>query len=264
MQYGFQLVNHGISHGLCSPAKLDHRHQFGRRVADCPDPHILLAISDTGPKFIQLNVFRLETDHKAIVEFLSMFAAACQPGADGTLADLAEILDGGDVYPENCQVECLPNLLRWRFQTIHYGVFAAGEAVGAGVALQILDPFRFPAFSIPHHSMDILISDSKIVAAFVGAKITLGCDRFLSSTFSLELAPWHWWLMMNSLLWMICLAAGAIFLRFWFIDEWFWAWFLIRFLTQHFELLFSCVEVKQYGEQMATVSKIMRILFMGI
>lgn len=172
LQSGLQLVHHGISHRLCPPAKLDYRHQFGRRVADRPDPHILLTVSDTRPKFIQLNVFWFETRYKSIMEFLSMFAAASEPVANGALADLDEILNGGDVDPEDGDVERLPNFLRGCLQTIHHGVFATGEAIGAGVALQILNEFCFPTFSIPYNSMNVLIGDAEIVTSypnFIGA-----------------------------------------------------------------------------------------------
>ena len=235
---GLKLMDNPISHCLDTRTDFDDWDELGFGIAGSPDPDIVLSIPDASPKFIELNVFELELLDEMIVELATMLTGTCEPGADGGLAHLESLFDGGDIYPQSQEVERMADFLRWSFQTVHDGVFAAGEAIGAGVALQILDEFCFPTFSIPNHGMNVLIGNPKIVAAFVGADITLGCDRFLSSTFSLDLAPWYRHLVGSCLIWMICLAARAILLRFRFIDQRFRAWFVIRFLTQHFELFF--------------------------
>ena len=197
---GFKLMDDPISHCLDPWTDFDDGDELGFGIAGSPDPDIVLSAPHASPKFIELNVFELEFLEEMIVELATMLTGTCEPGADGGLAHLESLFDGRDIYPQSQEVERIADFFGRRFEPIQDSVLARSIFLGASVALEILDGIFLATLAIPNNGVDMLISDAEIVAGRVRAKVTLGCDRFLPSAFSFDLAPRHWRLMSDSLL----------------------------------------------------------------
>ncbi len=96
---GLELMDDQISHCLDARADFDDRDELGLGIAGSPDPDIVLSISDACPKFIELDVIELEVYNEVIVELATMLTGTSEPGADGGLAYLESLFDGGDINP---------------------------------------------------------------------------------------------------------------------------------------------------------------------
>jgi hypothetical protein len=80
-----QGVDNRMSHVLRAGTELKHRKNLGEGIDGQPQPEDLCGTAQPSSEFVQLQVRELEIGKEALVQGLSVFASASEPGGDGRL-----------------------------------------------------------------------------------------------------------------------------------------------------------------------------------
>ena len=178
-----------MGHGLGARAELKHRKNLGEGIDGQPEPEDLVGAAQPGSEFVQLEMRDVETAEAALVEGLSVFPSAGQPGGDGGLSVAEDPLGGGSIQSFGQRREHHGDLLGRSFQAIQGGVAPGSERGMAGLAAKCLDPLSRAMLAIADQSVDLSIGDAEVGALRVGTGEVFGVDPLGRSPAAFDLAP---------------------------------------------------------------------------
>lgn len=162
-------------------AEMESRNGFGDRIDGKPEPNGLGNATDTPIHFIELDQGEGEICEAGVVKASAVGSHAFEPACEGGIGAACVADQDGDIEAFSQEPQNHFDLLRWGFEVVKGGAFAAREGVVTPLALEVLDVVR-AAFAIADQSMDVLIGDAEVFTGGVQAGQSLGGKGLLAAT----------------------------------------------------------------------------------
>lgn len=88
-----------VGHSLSTPTHLQDWNDFGGRITNYPNPHILRRVFHIRPQFVQLDVNQIQFEHESFVQLFAQHPASAQPGANRDFSRTEHFFKGRGIYP---------------------------------------------------------------------------------------------------------------------------------------------------------------------